>query len=118
MEFDKNFKENFRISGFMPPTLFVSPIDGRKFAVSGSTWIHVPDDMTYADICKGYIKTGGEKLVTSQKDFEKEVLSSKGVKKYKVAFKGGSWHCTCSGFGFRRKCAHVEATKKELKMLF
>ena len=110
--FDKDFKKNFKIEGVLPPTIFKS-IHGETYACSGSLWIEIPSDMTLDEVYKGYTKETIKKI--EPKDIQTEVLSSKGDKKYKVQFKNGQWNCNCSGFGFRKKCAHIEKVKKELK---
>lgn len=117
MEFNKDFKKNFKIEGWIHPTTITSVVDGKKYAVCGGTWIHIPHDMTFDEVQLGFIDL---KLTrkNASKDIFKEVKSSKGKTTYKVSFRSGYWNCTCSGFGFRRKCSHVEDVKKELVKLF
>jgi len=33
---------------------------------------------------------------------------------YTITREGTQWSCTCTGFGFRRDCKHVQAAKKAL----
>jgi hypothetical protein len=42
------------------------------------------------------------------------VEGSKG-KKYNVKHENEVWECTCVGFGYRRKCKHVEKAKEMQK---
>jgi hypothetical protein len=116
MKFDKDFKKNFKIEGWMHPTTITSVIDGRKYAVCGGTWIHIPNDMTFDEVQLGWVDL--RPVVKKSNDIYKEVKSSKGKTTYKVSFRSGSWGCTCSGFGFRRKCTHIESVKKDLVNLF
>lgn len=119
MEFDKDFKKNFKIEGWLPPTTLTSVVDGKKYAISGGNWIHIPNDMTYEEVCAGFIDL--RPTLRREKnlgDVYKEVKSSKGKATYKVSYKNSSWNCTCSGFSFRRKCSHVDGVKKDLKKLF
>jgi len=41
------------------------------------------------------------------------VIGSKG-NQYSVNLSGGYWSCDCPGFGFRRKCRHVDEIAKTL----
>lgn len=47
---------------------------------------------------------------------DKNIFAVEGSKgnKYIVTREGASWSCTCVGFGFRRDCKHVVASKKLL----
>ena len=82
-----------------------------RFVVCNEGWIPVPPEFTIEDV----------KKIWKSKDYTKpqdedgvfEVLSSDGVKKYKVTIENGTYHCTCTGFGYRRKCVHVDKIKKE-----
>ena len=118
MDFDTDFKKNFKIEGWLDPIIFTSTVDGRKYAISGGNWINIPDDMTHQEVKSGFIDLRLTLKKESHGDIYKEVKSSKGKTSYKVSFKSGSWNCTCSGFGFRRKCTHVDSIKSELKQLF
>jgi hypothetical protein len=49
------------------------------------------------------------------KDKVYKVKSSKGDKSYEVRMNAsGSFECTCPGYGFRRRCRHIDYVKKEL----
>jgi hypothetical protein len=115
MVFDKDFKKNFKIEGYMSATTFTSVVDGRKYAVSGGNWIHIPNDMTFDEVRSAWVDLRVSLVKENHKDLIKEVKSSKGKSSYKVFFQKGSWSCTCSGYGFRRKCSHIDSVKKELK---
>jgi hypothetical protein len=39
-----------------------------------------------------------------------QVQGSKG-NTYTVRVRAGQWFCSCPGFGFRRKCRHIEETR-------
>lgn len=114
--FDKDFKKNFKIEGHLHPTTFTSVIDGRKYAVCGGNWIHIPNDMTFEEVLSGWVDL--RPVREAHSDVFKEIKSSNGESTYKVYFSNNSWSCNCSGFSFRRKCSHVDRVKKDLKKLF
>lgn len=47
---------------------------------------------------------------------DKEVFQCRGSKgeMYKITREGSRWSCTCAGFGFRRDCKHIQASKNAL----
>lgn len=114
--FNKYFRKNFRLEGLMSPTVMTSAVDGKKYAISGSNWIHIPGDMTFEEVKLGFVDL--RPVSKEQDNVYKEIKSSNGKSTYKVSFRFGSWNCTCSGFGFRRKCSHIEGVKNDLKKLF
>tara|TARA_Y100000310_G_scaffold290473_1_gene317694 strand:- start:2282 stop:2587 length:306 start_codon:yes stop_codon:yes gene_type:complete len=50
---------------------------------------------------------------TEQETKEYQVLSSKGDKSYTVTYRNDSYSCSCPGYGFRRKCRHIEGVKAQ-----
>jgi len=42
---------------------------------------------------------------------EYQVVSSKGDKHYTVTYRNDSYSCSCPGYGWRRKCRHIEGVK-------
>src|SRR3989304_10430024 len=98
----KQFLKTFKFEGYMSPTLFTSVLDGKKYAVSGGTWIEVPEFITYEDVVKSFISLREKSEKSDLEDFIVKVKSSRGKGDYFVKLKNGNWSCTCSGFGFRR----------------
>jgi len=47
----------FRIEGWFPPSIIVSPINGRKYAICGSNWVEISHSMTMEEVTKGWICT-------------------------------------------------------------
>lgn len=47
---------------------------------------------------------------------DKNVFSCRGTDGsiYTITREGSQWSCTCTGFGFRKDCKHVNAAKKAL----
>ena len=95
----------------MPPCL-ADTASGR-YAIGGSTWIKVPDDTRFEDLPK--YMTYESKRPESPADAPDgawAVVGSKGAS-YTVRAVQGRYTCTCPGFGWRRKCKHIEQVKKE-----
>ena len=42
-----------------------------------------------------------------------QVVSSKGDKHYTVTYRNDSYSCSCPGYGWRRKCRHIEGVKNQ-----
>jgi len=55
-----------------------------------------------------------KKDINIPSSLEREISGSKPGSTYVVSFKNNNWACTCSGFGFRRSCRHVNEVKKEM----
>ena len=81
-------------------------VDGKRYAISGSTWIEVPPETTFEDLSMYMVVKQRE---DNQEEGEKswQVKGSKGTE-YTVSFRQGRWSCSCPGFGWRRRCKHVE----------
>ena len=81
-------------------------IDGKRYAISGSTWIEVPPGTTFDELPMYMVVKQRE---DNQKEGEEswQVKGSKGTE-YTVSLRQGQWSCTCPGFGWRRRCKHVE----------
>ncbi len=92
-----------------PPA--VLRLNGKCWAVSGSTWIRVPLDTTRDDLDKYMVWSRPEIRTDNVKTWQVE--GSKG-NMYKVTLTGNRWSCTCPGFKWRNSCKHISA-KKEAK---
>ena len=75
-------------------------------------WETVPMDCTYDDIRPYYTKKEYLKEVDTSQNNEFQILNSKGNGSYTVVVKNGQWSCGCVGYGFRRKCKHIEIAKQ------
>jgi len=93
----------------MPPILFTSHT-GQRYAVSGRHWVEVPDDTTREDLPR-YLAWEPPQLPEKAQEKSWSVEGSKG-NKYTVTARDDQWSCTCPGFGWRRRCKHIETTKK------
>jgi hypothetical protein len=95
----------------VPPCL-ADTASGR-YAISGSTWIKVPDNTRFEDLDKYMVYE--RKSPESRSDGLHgvwAVVGSKGAH-YTVRAQSGRYSCTCPGFGWRGKCKHIEQVKKE-----
>jgi len=94
-----------------PPMLYTDQ-QGQKWAASGHHRVMVPDDLTIDRVSDYMVVAERETPAVSRDVRSYEVQGSKG-NTYTVTDNGGTWTCTCPGFGWRRKCKHVEAQKNE-----
>ena len=95
----------------VPPA--IANLPNGRYAVSGGTWVRVPDDTKFEDLDK--YMTYERKRPESPPDASERVwavVGSKGAH-YTVRANQGRYTCTCPGFGWRRKCKHIEQVKKE-----
>ena len=95
----------------VPPCL--ADLPGGRYAVAGSTWIRVPDDTKFEDLDKYMVCE--RKRPESPSDASERVwavVGSKGAH-YTVRTNQGRYTCSCPGFGWRRKCKHIEQVKEE-----
>jgi hypothetical protein len=104
-----------KITSLYPPTV-VDTQSGRYAVYSGgkdSGWYPVSKDFTMEDALKRWVKLEVGKADKSG-DWTWQVENSKKNGFYTVKFDKQGWSCTCTGFGFRRTCKHVEQTKKKI----
>ena len=93
--------------------VIVNFISGRTMlfhdAEGGS--VRITDDVTVEDA--SYIWVGYQAkqrdILTDNKQFT--IKGSTGAA-YTVTVRFKHWSCTCSGFGFRKRCKHVEQAKQ------
>jgi len=96
----------------VPPAI-VNLASGKRFAISGSTWIEVPNSITLENVDEYMVyKPRKASVLSGTRSWKVE--NNKG-KVYTVKAKNGSWSCDCLGFTYRRKCRHVAVTKEENK---
>ena len=89
----------------VPPSLANLP--SGRYAVSGSTWIRVPDDTKFEDLDK-YMTYERKRPESPSAVSERvwAVVGSKGPH-YTVRATHGRYTCTCAVFGCRRNCTHI-----------
>jgi hypothetical protein len=102
-----------KIKSFLPPTLIT--VSSGTYMVAGSQWIKVPSSTAYASVKEAWIPDR-DPIIPKRKSVEIKafnVLSSNGKSSYEVKYENGQWSCECAGFGFRRKCKHIETAKSK-----
>ena len=97
------------IKSFLPPTI-VETQNGR-WAVAGNQWLPIPKNVTLDMLRDAWKKPKPAPRPVSKNGMWK-VLGSKG-ESYTVTSEAGQWSCSCVGFGFRRKCKHIDSIKNQ-----
>ena len=97
----------------MNPAMFTNHL-GIKYAIAGSTWIEIPHSTTFDEL-SNYMSWDRPKVTPAEESVAKEwkVTGSKGGV-YNVSFKNKVYTCNCPGYGYRRRCRHIEKIKSEV----
>jgi len=98
-----------------PPT--VVTLGGITYVCPG--WHVVPFGTTVAEAMTHWVEDVPAEILRRREETERldsqkiveSVVSSKGDSAYTVVFDGIQWTCDCVGFGFKRKCRHIEQVK-------
>lgn len=93
---------------YMPPLIYRG-LNDKTYGVAGSIWIEVPSGTTLEEL-EDYMVYKPRKQPTEHEEKHWTVVGSKG-NHYTVRLKAGQYTCTCAGFGWRRKCRHIEGIK-------
>ena len=100
--------------GLWPPAL--TSIGSEKYIMPG--WYKLPEDehdIKLEDIAFYPYKADKPNIPDSNKNKVYKVKSSRGDKVYEVTIdSSGEFSCTCPGYGFRRRCRHIDEVKKSL----
>ena len=97
------------------PVLSRMPVSGQLYAISGSTWIPVPDGTTRADLPK-YMTWERPTMASDAPQMERWTVEGSKGQTYRVEAFNGVWRCSCKGYEFRRKCRHIEERKTTCSM--
>lgn len=101
-----------KFTSLLPPTMVDLP-SGRYFIITGHThggWYPVSKDFDFEKAAKGWSRVNTEKVEKALNQVWK-VLNSKKNGHYEVSVSNGNWSCSCTGYGFRRKCRHIDEVK-------
>jgi hypothetical protein len=104
-------KPYYAMKTLFPPTLLTTPLEGKRFAVSGSTWIPVDETVTMQMLFDAW-----EPLYPKPKFYN--VPSEHGSHSYLASvFPGGIVKCTCWGFIRHKNCYHSRNLKSRLNLV-
>jgi len=92
-----------------PPMLYTD-MSGQKWAVSGQHWLEVPDTLTL-DRVDEYMVVDQRFTPAQSPDVRTYEVQGSTGNTYTVTQDGDTWTCTCPGFGWRRKCRHINEVK-------
>ena len=125
---DEIDKEDLPIKCSLNPCVTKSPTTGATLLCGGSVVIETDREVSINNISRFLVaewsalddKTAifSDTEITlapaaNKEDFyETQITGSKGDN-YLVRFESNYWTCGCVGFGFRRKCKHIEAAKEQ-----
>ena len=73
--------------------------------------IRIADDVTAADASYIWVPYQASQRSTASDAKQYTIKGSTGTA-YTVTVRFKQWSCTCSGFGFRKRCKHFEQAKK------
>lgn len=93
----------------VPPALYNSHT-GILYGIAGSVWVEVPAGTTLDELADYMVYKPLERQPAAG-ERTWQVKGSKG-NSYTVKLSNGSYSCTCAGYGFRRKCRHIEEIKE------
>lgn len=101
-------QENVIFESLLNPGLVI--IRGITYVIPG--WHEVPTGTTLEEVHAHWKLPDIYKVKRIEnKTIEDTVVSKRSGETYSVRLNNGYWTCTCVGFGFRRKCKHIEEIK-------
>ena len=103
---------NLPIEVTWPPMLYTDR-SGQKWAVSGQHWVEVPETLTLDRVGEYMVVAERTEPVPRPDVATYDVKGSTG-NTYTVTNDAGAWTCTCPGFGWRRRCRHINEVKSRL----
>ena len=92
----------------VPPALYNSHT-GILYGIAGSVWVEVPAGTTLDELSDYMVHKPRERQAAPGE----KTWQVKGSNTYTVKLSDGMYSCTCAGYGFRRKCRHIEEIKNE-----
>ena len=118
---DEIDKEDLPIRCSLNPCVKKSLTTGATLLCGGSVVIETDRQISIDELDKFIIPVWKEQLmpdflaneaVEPEEFYETQITGSNGDN-YLVRLENNYWSCGCVGFGFRRKCKHIEAAKEQ-----
>ena len=114
----KVVKRTYAVKGGLIPPFTMEHL-GERYIMPG--WYKLKQNEetpNIEDIAFYPYKANKPNIPNNMKNKVHKVTSSKGDKEYEVSVNSsGDFVCTCPGYGFRRRCRHIDYVKKELLAL-
>ena len=95
------------------PPVIVNFLSGRTmlFHDTEGGSIRIADDVTADDSSSIWVRyQPGQKTLNGNVQFN---IASTSGSAYTVTLQDNRWSCTCAGFGFRKRCRHLEEAKQK-----
>jgi hypothetical protein len=92
----------------MQPALFTSH-KGIRYGIAGSVWVEVPIHTTLDGLSE-YMVYKPREIVAAAGEKTWSVTGSRGDL-YTVKRLENVYSCSCKGYGYRRKCSHINEVK-------
>ena len=93
----------------MSPALIM--VRGKRYAVSGSKRLEVPENTTMADLPRYMVV---DRDATDETPPDRWKVEGSNGNQYTVTKLVSGLHCSCPGFVFRKKCKHSKKIADEL----
>ena len=114
----KKPKRKYAVKGGLIPPFTMEHL-GERYIMPG--WYKLKQNEetpNIEDIAFYPYKAKKPNIPNNMKNKVYKVTSSKGDKEYEVSVsESGDFSCTCPGYGFRRRCRHIDYVKNELLAL-
>ena len=68
---------DFKIEGWFPPITYISHLTGVKYAICGSNWIEIPQEMTSEEVMAGWVCTA---KVSLPKEIKKTIYPKRNTR--------------------------------------
>lgn len=98
------------IKSFLTPT--VVSVNSGTYVIAGNQWIPAPAGTTLKDV--NWISDRIKKEVPKVLPIKTWTVKGSKDSLYQVRYEHGMWNCSCVGFGFRRKCKHIDQIKSKI----